>query len=69
MTHRGELGTWNIGKCGITMSDGNGLAHDVGIIERGVPQAYVCTGVKRNAMFGARFQALSVYFLYIKRGI
>ena len=37
-----------------------------GIIKRGVPQAYVRARVKRNAVFGARFKGLALYFLYIK---
>ena len=39
------------------------------IIERGVPQAYLRsrTCVKHNAVFGARFKGLSLYFLYQKR--
>ena len=36
-----------------------------GIIERGVPQAYVrACASSENAAFGARFKGLSLYFLY-----
>ena len=39
------------------------MARQLGIIKRGVPQAYVRTCVKRNAVFGARFKGISLYFL------